>query len=137
MPGDTRCFASISQAGERHEKGQAMPGLHQGFCFQQCQYIRGQRKADTDLSSLEIAGRHFARLVVALKLVADLLAFDDFAHSGALDSRDVHEGVSAAIVRLNEAEALGGIKPFNCASGHDEPSHSKYGTTAAQRRCRW
>lgn len=94
------------------------------MCFRQCQYIRGQGKADTDLCSLEIAGRHLARLVVALEFVADLLAFDDFAHSGALDGRNVYEGVSAAVVRLNEAEALGGIKPFNCASGHDEPSHS-------------
>ena len=40
------------------------------------------------------------------------------SHSSVLDSRDMNEGVSAAVVRLNEAEALGGIKPFNCASGH-------------------
>jgi hypothetical protein len=32
--------------------------------------------------------------------------------------------ISAAVVRLNEAEALGGVEPFNCASGHDEPFHS-------------
>jgi len=89
--------------------------------FRQCQYIRSQGKADTNLCSLEIAGRHLARLVVALQIVADLLTFDDFTHSGAFDGRDVNEGVSATIVRLNEAEALGGIKPFNCASGHDEP----------------
>jgi hypothetical protein len=36
----------------------------------------------------------------------------------------VNERISAAVVRLNEAEALGGIEPFNCASGHDEPFHS-------------
>jgi len=94
------------------------------LCFQQCQYIRGQRKADTDLSSLKIASRHFAGLVVALQIVAKLLAFDDFAHSGALDGRDVNERVSAAVVRLDEAEALGGIKPFNCAGDHNEPFHS-------------
>src|SRR5436190_675239 len=70
---------------------------------------------------LQVAGRHFARLAVALHLIADLLTFDDFAHSGALDGRDVNEGIRAAVVRLNEAEALGGIEPFNCASGHDEP----------------
>ena len=51
-------------------------------------------------------------------IIADLLAFDDFAHSGAFDGRDVDERVSAAIIRLNEAEALGEIEPFNCASGH-------------------
>jgi hypothetical protein len=36
----------------------------------------------------------------------------------------VDEGVSAAVIRLNEAETLGGIEPFNCASGHNEPFHS-------------
>jgi hypothetical protein len=36
----------------------------------------------------------------------------------------MNEGVSAAIVRLDEAEALGGIEPFYCASGHDEPFQS-------------
>jgi len=76
------------------------------------------------LSSLEIAGRHLAGLHVPLHVVADLLAFDDFAHSSAFDGRDMDERVCTAIVRLNEAEALGGIEPFNCASGHDEPFHS-------------
>ncbi|MGV1754711.1 hypothetical protein [Agrobacterium sp. CG674] len=36
----------------------------------------------------------------------------------------MNEGVSAAVVRLNEAEAFCGIKPFYGASGHDEPFHS-------------
>lgn len=76
------------------------------------------------LSSLKVAGRCFARLAVALQLVAELLAFDDFAHSCTLNSRDVNERICAAIVWLNEAEALSGIEPFNCASGHDEPFHS-------------
>ena len=30
------------------------------------------------------------------------------------------ERVSAAIVRLNEAEALGRVEPFYCARGHDD-----------------
>jgi hypothetical protein len=94
-------------------------------CSRQCQYIRGQREADINLSVLEIAGRHFARLIVALKLEADLLAFDEIPHPSALDGGNVNERISAAIVRLDETEALGGIKPFNCASGHDdEPFHS-------------
>ena len=69
--------------------------------------------------TLEIASGHFARLIVALHVVGDLLALDDIAHSGALDGGDMDEGVSAAIVRLNEAEAFCGIEPFNCASGHE------------------
>jgi hypothetical protein len=36
----------------------------------------------------------------------------------------VDKSVSAAVVRLNEAEALGGIEPFYCACGHDEPFQS-------------
>jgi hypothetical protein len=39
----------------------------------------------------------------------------------------VNESVRAAVVRLNEAEALGGIKPFYCTSGHDEPFQSVHG----------
>lgn len=45
-----------------------------------------------------VAGRDFARLVVALKLQADLVAFDCFGHSSAFDGRDVDESVSAAVV---------------------------------------
>ena len=76
------------------------------------------------LSSLKIAGRHLAGLHVPLHDVTELLAFNDFAHPCTFDGRDMDERVSAAVVRLNEAEALGGIEPFNCASGHDEPFHS-------------
>jgi hypothetical protein len=76
------------------------------------------------LGSLELAGGHLARLLVALEFIADFLTFDDFTHTSALDGRNVNEGVIAAVVGLNKAEALGGIKPFNCASGHDEPFHS-------------
>ncbi|MNT88232.1 hypothetical protein D3C72_2287620 [compost metagenome] len=36
----------------------------------------------------------------------------------------MNERISAAIVRLDEAEAFGGIKPFYCASGHVEPFQS-------------
>jgi hypothetical protein len=112
------------RVGSTRERKQKRPGKSPGLglitCFRQCQYIRGQREADTDLSVLEIASGHLARLVVALEVEADLLAFDEFAHSGALDGGDVNEGVVAAIIRLNEAEAFGGIEPFNCASGHDD-----------------
>jgi len=76
------------------------------------------------LSVLQIAGRHFAGLVVALEFKADFLAFDELTHTGAFDGRDVDKSVSAAVVRLDEAEALGGIEPFYCASGHDEPFQS-------------
>jgi hypothetical protein len=76
------------------------------------------------LSGLKLAGGHLARLLIALKLVPDFLTFDDFTHTSALHGRNMNEGVFAAVIGLNKAEALGGIEPFNCASGHDEPFHS-------------
>jgi hypothetical protein len=100
-----------------------MLGPHQ-LLPRQCQYIRGQSEAKIELSSLKVAGRHLAGLRVALEIVAKLLAFNDFAHSGALNSGDVNERICAAIVRLNEAEAFSGIKPFYCAGGHEKPFQS-------------
>ena len=86
--------------------------------------------------SLQVAGRHLARLAVALEVVADLLAFHELAHSGALYGGDVNKRIGAAIVRLNEAEALRRIEPFNCASGHDEPFHSNR-RPQRRKRCGW
>ena len=74
---------------------------------------------------LQIAGGLLARALVGLELVAELLAFDDIAHAGTFDGRDVNESVRTAVIRLNETEALGGIEPFYSASGHDEPFPSK------------
>jgi hypothetical protein len=82
-------------------------------------------KADAGLSSPEVASGHFARLGVTLHVVANLPAFDDFAHTSAFDGRDMDKCVRVAIVRLNEAVAFGGIEPFNCASSHNRPFHSK------------
>jgi hypothetical protein len=76
------------------------------------------------LSGLQTTGRHFARLHVALHVVAKLLAFNDFAHTGALDGLNTDERIGAAIVTLNEAEAFCGLEPFYCACGHDEPFQS-------------
>jgi hypothetical protein len=101
-----------------------MPGLKK-ISFQRCQYIRGQSGSRFWLGSLQVASRHLTGLCVAFEFVADLLALDDFPHSGALDGGNVYERISAAIVRLDKAEALGGIEPFNCACGHDEPFQSK------------
>ena len=71
-----------------------------------CQYIRGQRSETIPLGGLQIAGRHLARLHVALQIVSDLLTFNDFAHSSAFDRRNMDESVSSAIIRLDETEAL-------------------------------
>jgi len=75
-------------------------------------------------SRLQIAGRHLARLLVALELIAELLPLDDFAHSGPFNCGDVNKSILTAIIWLNEAEPFGRIEPFNCACGHDEPFQS-------------
>jgi hypothetical protein len=98
-----------------------MPGLHISFAAMPVHPWSWEAKV---LGSLKLACGHLARLAVTLKFKAELLAFNDRAHAGAFDGRDVNEDVGAAVVRLNEAEALGGIEPFNCASGHNEPFHS-------------
>lgn len=78
-------------------------------------------KAFQALRGLQIAGRHLAGLGVALKIVGDFLAFGDFTHARSFDGGDVNESINPAIVRLDKAETFGGIEPFNCASGHNEP----------------
>jgi hypothetical protein len=67
-------------------------------------------------------------------MVTNLLALDDFAHTSVFNFRDMDKCVRASIVRLNEAEAAGGIKPFNCASGHDEPLIAKLSDHGAKAR---
>jgi hypothetical protein len=79
---------------------------------------------DKKSSSLKLAGGHLARLLITLDFESELLPFNDRVHAGAFNGRDVNEYVRAAVVRLDEAEALCGIKPFNCASGHNKPFHS-------------
>jgi hypothetical protein len=115
----------VNRAGRSGtKKGQAICLTSIGSLLSTVPVHPWSKESSYRLYGLQVASRHLARLVVALEVEADLLAFDDFAHSSALDGRDVNEGVSAAVVRLNEAEAFGGIEPFNCASGHDEPFHS-------------
>jgi hypothetical protein len=122
-------FANEKRSGAcaelRHKKRPGnVPDLGWSHTFDSASTSVVKGKQIPYLSSLEIASRHFARLVVALKVVAQLLAFNDFAHTCTLYSGDVYECVCAAVVWLNEAEALGGVKPFYCACGHNEPFQS-------------
>jgi len=77
------------------------------------------------LRGLQVASRHLTGFSIALELKRDLLTFHEFAHTCTFYSRDVNEGVSAAVVWLDKAETFGGIKPFYCASGHSEAFQSK------------
>src|SRR5258708_25806597 len=69
---------------------------------------------------LQIGSRRLAAPPVGFNVEADLLAFDQAAHSGALDGRDVNEHVRAASLLLNEAEAFLGVEKLYrtcCHSG--------------------
>src|ERR1700733_13103924 len=76
--------------------------------------------------SLDLLGPHgagvfprcLAALAVELRFERKLLAFVERAHAGALDGADMHEHVVAAVVRLNEAEALCRVEPLNCSGSH-------------------
>src|SRR5262249_22384449 len=51
-------------------------------------------------------------------VIADLLAFHEAAHTGALDRADVHEHVLAAIARLDESKAFLRIEELHGTCGH-------------------
>src|SRR5882757_8340629 len=55
---------------------------------------------------------------VDLRFERKLLAFVERAHAGALDGADVYEHVVAAIIGLNEAEALCCVEPLDCSGCH-------------------
>jgi hypothetical protein len=70
------------------------------------------------LGGLQLSGRELAVAGVALELVAQLLALLYRAEARTLDRRSVNENVRAAVVGLNEAEALLAVKPLNRAGSH-------------------
>lgn len=80
-----------------------------------CQYIREQadRSYRKRLSRSQVLGGGLAPLAVGDRLVGDFLTFVEVAHAGAFDRADVNEHIPAAVVRLNEAEALLAVKPFH------------------------
>ncbi len=59
-----------------------------------------------NLHQAELISGHFAGAAVSNQFKRDLLAFLQIVDAGALNSADMDERVCAAIVRLNEAEAL-------------------------------
>ena len=57
-------------------------------------------------------------VAAGLQFVGDLLVVLQTRQPGALDRRDVDEHVLAAVIRLDEAVALGGVEPFHSAGSH-------------------
>jgi hypothetical protein len=59
-----------------------------------------------------------AAVAARLQLEGELLAVIQPGQAGALDLGDVHEDVVAAFIGLDEAVALGGVKPFHGSGRH-------------------
>ena len=68
------------------------------------------------LGVLKVAGSLLAAL--GHDVVADLLAFHERAHAGALDGADMHEHVLAAVRRLNESKAFLAVEELDGTCGH-------------------
>ena len=69
-------------------------------------------------SRLDVADGDLAGAAFFLGIEGDLLAFDQPAHSGALERSCVDENVLAAVVRLNEAEAFLSVEPLHGSLRH-------------------
>ncbi len=68
-----------------HKKGQAIcltVGWYHALNSASTSVVKG-KPIPSALGSLQIASRHFTRLDVALQFEADLLAFDELAHTSA------------------------------------------------------
>src|SRR5262245_25628790 len=76
---------------------------------------------DRDESGRRLRGLQIARRLLAPlghDVVADLLAFHQATHAGALHRADVHEHVLAAVARLDESKAFLGIEELHGTCGH-------------------
>jgi hypothetical protein len=69
----------------------------------------------------KLFGGHLPALAVRDKLEGHFVALAQLVEAGTFDGADVNEGVLAAVIRRNEAEALFGIKPFYGSLRHGNP----------------
>jgi len=70
-----------------------------------------------ELFRLKVNGA-VAAAIVLLKFVADSLLAIERAHSGSFDGADVHVGIAASVVWLNEAKALVGVEELHGSTDH-------------------
>jgi hypothetical protein len=99
-----------------HKKGRTMGAAFRYFeaIFKGAPGVLKNRSS----SGAQIVGRRFARATIGHDFVADLLAFTQRTKTGTFDSADVHEHVIAAVIRLDEAIALGCVKPLHGSHAH-------------------
>jgi hypothetical protein len=82
-------------------------------------YIRGQLGRQQLLGAQIVCGV-LARTLIANEVVRDLLTIVETAQTRTLDCRNMNEHVSRAIIRLDEAEALGAVEPLDGTSIHND-----------------
>src|SRR5262249_50957711 len=78
---------------------------------ERCHFSGSGDQSGRRLRGLQIACGLLAPL--GHDVVADLLAFHEGAHAGALDRADVHEHVPAAVARLDESKAFLSIEELH------------------------
>src|SRR6201994_84492 len=66
----------------------------------------------------QIVGGRLAGTAIGDDFVADLLAFTQGSKASTFDGADMNENVVAAIIRLDEAVALGRVKPLYSSHAH-------------------
>jgi hypothetical protein len=85
------------------------------------------------LPQLQIGGGHFA-VLLDLGLVFERLSLPKLGQARPLDRRNMHEDIGAAAIRGDEPVALLGVKPFDCAGGHDDMSPSGLPSEVSHKR---
>jgi hypothetical protein len=78
------------------------------------------QKRDLSSGGLNVLGRTLAAALVGHDVEADLLAFDERAHPGAFNCRNVDKDIRLAVALLDEAEALTCVEKLYCSCIHDE-----------------
>jgi hypothetical protein len=104
-------------SGKNKKAGQ-LPGFSMSLAIPR-QTVSG-RQRHHELDGLQVFRGGLARTAVLNNFEADLLAFDERRHAGALNGGDVDENVVSAVFRLDEAEAFGGIEELNGSDGHND-----------------
>ncbi len=107
MDVDLKALVSNTKKGRRERRP---------FVYQP---VAAESNGDQRVSDfLELIGGGLAGALVLGDLVTHLLAFAQITQAGALDRADMNENIRAAIIGLDEAEALLTIEPFHGAGSH-------------------
>lgn len=115
----------MKQAPHRWEQGLQTLALHEIGCASAVgtYVISGRavivaRERRVLGNDFQVFRAHLPATAVSYELEADLLTFAKIAEPRALDSADVNEGILAAVIGCNKAEALLRVEPLHGSSRH-------------------